>query len=110
MHNQHGPTLEVPTSDSSETAVSDGDDSEKSITGEHISLPPADHGKDAWLFLAACFFVDALAWGFPNSFGVFQEYYSDHSQFAGSPMIPIIGTCTLVNPLWYMSGLALIVF
>ena len=28
-------------------------------------LPPADGGKGAWLFLVACFFVEALIWGKP---------------------------------------------
>lgn len=27
------------------------------------SVPRADGGKDAWLFLAACFVVEALVWG-----------------------------------------------
>jgi hypothetical protein len=32
--------------------------------GHHeFSLPRADGGKDAWLFLAACFTVEALVWG-----------------------------------------------
>lgn len=26
-------------------------------------LPPADRGKDAWLFLAACFTLEAVIWG-----------------------------------------------
>ncbi|KAK3333914.1 major facilitator superfamily domain-containing protein [Cercophora scortea] len=30
---------------------------------EFSSLPPVDGGKDAWLFLAACFMVEALVWG-----------------------------------------------
>lgn len=29
---------------------------------EH-SLPQADRGKEAWLFLAGCFMVEALIWG-----------------------------------------------
>lgn len=32
--------------------------------GQHeFSLPQADGGKGAWLFLAACFIVEALVWG-----------------------------------------------
>jgi len=32
--------------------------------GRHeFSLPQTDGGKDAWLFLAACFVVEALVWG-----------------------------------------------
>lgn len=36
-----------------------------STSGERheFSLPPVDRGKDAWLFLAACFIVEALVWG-----------------------------------------------
>ena len=34
-----------------------------SSNGPEFSLPPADGGKDAWLFLAACFVVEALVWG-----------------------------------------------
>lgn len=30
---------------------------------QEFSLPPADGGKDAWLFLAASFVVEALVWG-----------------------------------------------
>ncbi|KAI4244307.1 MAG: hypothetical protein L6R40_003033 [Gallowayella cf. fulva] len=58
-----------------------------------FTLPQADRGKDAWLFLAGCFMVEALIWGFPFSFGVFQEYYSTHEPFSLKPSgIAIIGT------------------
>jgi hypothetical protein len=30
---------------------------------EGFSLPPTDGGKDAWLFLLACFMLEALIWG-----------------------------------------------
>lgn len=60
---------------------------------EHPSLPPADHGKDAYLYLAAAFMSEALVWGFAFSFGVFQTYYSKHEQFASDAShIAIIGT------------------
>ncbi|OTA89201.1 hypothetical protein M434DRAFT_398716 [Hypoxylon sp. CO27-5] len=62
---------------------------------QEFSLPPVDGGKDAWLFLAACFSVEALVWGFPFAFGVFQDYYSTHEPFAGSPNIAVIGTCSM---------------
>jgi hypothetical protein len=66
-------------------------------TGEHstASYPPADRGKDAWLFLASCFMLEALVWGFPSIFGVFQDYYSTHEPFAGSENIAIVGTCSM---------------
>ncbi|KAL7815683.1 MFS general substrate transporter [Trichoderma gracile] len=59
------------------------------------SLPPVDTGKDAWLFLAACFVMEAMVWGFPFAFGIFQEYYRTHEPFAGSSKTAIIGTCAM---------------
>ncbi|RHZ61288.1 hypothetical protein CDV55_104257 [Aspergillus turcosus] len=58
-------------------------------------LPPMDGGKDAWLFLAACFMIEALIWGFSFAFGIFQDYYSAHEPFQGSSNIAIIGTCSM---------------
>ncbi|KAL9631687.1 MAG: hypothetical protein Q9204_004122 [Flavoplaca sp. TL-2023a] len=64
-----------------------------SVTQREFTLPPADRGKDAWLFLAGCFMVEALIWGFPFSFGVFQEYYTTHEPFSARPAgIAVIGT------------------
>ncbi|KAH7014342.1 major facilitator superfamily domain-containing protein [Microdochium trichocladiopsis] len=60
-----------------------------------FSLPPADSGKDAWLFLAACWAVEALVWGFGFSFGVFQDYYTTHLPFKGTGNIAVVGTTTL---------------
>ncbi|KAI9873805.1 MAG: hypothetical protein M1830_010590 [Pleopsidium flavum] len=60
-----------------------------------FSLPRADGGKDAWLFLAGCFTVEALVWGFPFAFGVFQDYYSTHEPFSASSNIAVIGTCAM---------------
>lgn len=66
---------------------------------EFSSLPPVDGGKQAWLFLAACFAIEMLVWGFPFSFGVFQNYYSTNEPFAGQPNIAVIGTCAMVRRL-----------
>lgn len=30
-------------------------------------LPPADRGRRAWLTLAACFFLEAIVWGYARS-------------------------------------------
>ncbi|KAF2149655.1 putative MFS monocarboxylate transporter [Myriangium duriaei CBS 260.36] len=48
---------------------------------QSFELPRADGGKDAWLVLFACFILEALVWGFPFAFGVFQDYYSRHPLF-----------------------------
>ncbi|RSL68708.1 hypothetical protein CEP54_002751 [Fusarium duplospermum] len=84
-----------------ETAREDGYGSSTSqgeaLTGgtEFQSLPPVDRGKEAWLFLAASFMVEALTWGFPFAFGIFQDYYSTNAPFKGSSSIAVIGTCAM---------------
>ncbi|KAL2133566.1 hypothetical protein VTI74DRAFT_2130 [Chaetomium olivicolor] len=80
---------ESPRTSSPERQVEDGNGHEMP------SLPPVDGGKDAWLFLAACFMIEALVWGFGYSFGVFQNYYSTKPPFAGESNIPAIGTCAM---------------
>ncbi|KAL8732385.1 MAG: hypothetical protein Q9166_002783 [cf. Caloplaca sp. 2 TL-2023] len=66
---------------------------QQSDARREFTLPQADRGKDAWLFLAGCFMVEALIWGFPFSFGVFQEYYTTHEPFSSKPSgIAVIGT------------------
>ncbi|PGH00982.1 hypothetical protein AJ79_08046 [Helicocarpus griseus UAMH5409] len=59
-----------------------------------VQLPPIDSGKDAWLFLAACFFMEALVWGFAFTYGVFQAYTSN-DLFKDSRNIAVIGTCAM---------------
>ncbi|KAJ4266254.1 hypothetical protein NW762_004237 [Fusarium torreyae] len=67
---------------------------EAHATDAEFSLPPVDGGRKAWLFLAACWVVEAVTFGFGFSFGVFQEYYSHHEPFSGSNSIAAIGTTT----------------
>lgn len=59
------------------------------------TLPAVDGGKDAWLFLSSAVILEALIWGFPSVFGVFQDYYTTHAPFAGSQSIAVIGTCAM---------------
>ena len=63
---------------------------EEESTGH--SLPPIDGGKAAWRLLCAAFVFESLLWGFPLSFGVFQNYYSQQPEFKDSPYISVIGT------------------
>ncbi|KAH8596147.1 major facilitator superfamily domain-containing protein [Bisporella sp. PMI_857] len=80
-------------------------DQNQSYTVE-LSLPRADGGKDAWLFLISCFVVEALVWGFPFSFGVFQDYYSSHETFSSdASSIAAIGTTA--TGVMYLVGLLL---
>ncbi|KAE8383715.1 major facilitator superfamily domain-containing protein [Aspergillus bertholletiae] len=58
-----------------------------------LTLPPTDRGQHAWLTLAACSILEALVWGFPFAFGVFQEYYARQEAFADQlSSISAIGT------------------
>ncbi|OAG01230.1 MFS general substrate transporter [Paraphaeosphaeria sporulosa] len=60
--------------------------------------PPAvDHAKDGWLFPASAVMLEALLWGFPSVFGVFQDYYITHPPFAGSQSTAVIGTCAMAT-------------
>ena len=51
------------------------------------SLPAVDGGRDAWLFLAACFVVEALVWGKnpDKPFLVSQQNSTHTSKVSPSP-------------------------
>lgn len=72
-------------------------------TNQPSSLPPADSGKDAYLTLAGCFVLEALVWGFPNSFGVFQAYFRSHEPFSRDPST-IAAISTTASGLMYLSS------
>ncbi|CZT51492.1 uncharacterized protein RSE6_12641 [Rhynchosporium secalis] len=67
-------------------------------------LLPVDGGAAAWKVLIAASVFEALLWGFPISFGVFQDFYSKQPEFEGNSQIAPIGTmaqglCYLGAPL-----------
>ncbi|KAG4029328.1 hypothetical protein MFRU_016g00820 [Monilinia fructicola] len=68
-------------------------------------LLPVDGGPAAWKLLIAAFIFEAILWGFPISFGVFQDYYFTLPRFSASKSkIALIGTisqglCYLGAPL-----------
>lgn len=51
------------------------DDNEVQTTQDSHSLPSADFGKDAYLFLAACVGLEALVWGFPFAVSISKDAY-----------------------------------
>ncbi|TVY74771.1 Monocarboxylate transporter 12 [Fusarium oxysporum f. sp. cubense] len=59
---------------------------------EISQLAPVDGGIAAWRLLGVAFVFETLLWGFPLSFGVFQDYYSRIPAFASSPYIGVVGT------------------
>ncbi|KAH8886183.1 MFS general substrate transporter [Thozetella sp. PMI_491] len=65
-----------------ESATTRGEEAPEAPTHDSTSLPPFDKGIDAWLVLAACTVLEALVWGFPFAYGVFQEYYARQEQFS----------------------------
>ncbi|KZS92900.1 MFS general substrate transporter [Sistotremastrum niveocremeum HHB9708] len=70
------------------------------------SLAPVDTGFGAWSYLAAAFLVEAIVWGFPNSFGVFLEAYLKDGRYvtqaSASSLLPLIGN--LSSGIIYCSG------
>lgn len=55
-------------------------------------LSPTDGGAAAWRLLIVAFVFEALLWGFPLSFGVFQDYYSSLPDFKDNHYTSVIGT------------------
>ncbi|KAH6636225.1 major facilitator superfamily domain-containing protein [Chaetomium tenue] len=97
MRSEVGTTtaIELQSSDHSPRTASPERRAEDGNGQEMPSLPAVDSGKDAYLFLAACFMIEALVWGFTYCFGVFQNYYSTHEPFIGASNLPTIGTCAM---------------
>ncbi|KAI8623287.1 major facilitator superfamily domain-containing protein [Xylariaceae sp. FL1651] len=83
------------TSRGSERASLQSQDAERQLTDgmrPGQELAPVDGGSAAWRLLCAAFIFESLLWGFPLSFGVFQEYYSTIPEFAGNRYISVVGT------------------
>ncbi|KAK2008703.1 major facilitator superfamily transporter, partial [Colletotrichum eremochloae] len=66
------------------------------------SLHPTDQGAAPWLFVLASFVAEAVLWGFPLSFGVFQDYYSNHPVLKHDSNIAVIGT--VATGVYYLGG------
>lgn len=66
-------------------------------------LPPVDGGLQAWKLLITAFIFEGLFWGFPTSFGVFQNYYSTLPQFRqNASQVALIGT--LAQGIYYLGA------
>ncbi|KAK5154627.1 hypothetical protein LTR04_006002, partial [Oleoguttula sp. CCFEE 6159] len=91
------------SSSSSSVSVADSDfdhllsssESEDAYGEEEKKLPAIDGGRQAYVFLLGTWITEAMLWGFPLAFGVFQSYYTSDPQFAGSSAIPTIGTMAI---------------
>ncbi|KAK6210006.1 monocarboxylate transporter [Colletotrichum tabaci] len=64
----------LPDADADARAASAQQTDEEDINTLIQTMPPTDKGAAAWKFLLSSFVIEALLWGFPLTFGVFQEY------------------------------------
>ncbi|KAF5855191.1 hypothetical protein ETB97_009745 [Aspergillus alliaceus] len=72
---------------------------------QNRQLPPIDGGKDAWLFLAACFIIEALIWG---KLLLLQDrsFLADLIQVQASPS-PLVSSRTTTAPMSPFKGPAI---
>ncbi|KAI1358047.1 major facilitator superfamily domain-containing protein [Xylaria arbuscula] len=80
----------INTSSTPPPRDAEGDQADDMPTEQELA--PVDGGPAAWKLLCAAFMFEALLWGFPLSFGVFQDYYSKVPAFAGSRYVSVVGT------------------
>ncbi|RDA95629.1 hypothetical protein CP533_1142 [Ophiocordyceps camponoti-saundersi (nom. inval.)] len=60
------------------------DDDDDDVCNSQL-LPPPDRGRGANLALVCCTISQIPIWGYSVSFGIFQEYYSNHGDIDASP-------------------------
>ncbi|KAK1857135.1 MFS monocarboxylate [Colletotrichum chrysophilum] len=75
-----------------ERIIDPSDSTESHGVQHHHQLEPTDRGFAAWKLLLTAFVFEALLWGFPLSFGVFQNYYSKQPAFESNRYIPVVGS------------------
>ncbi|KAJ3745449.1 major facilitator superfamily domain-containing protein [Lentinula detonsa] len=101
-------TLHLPDQDSVSVVVTlNGSNRDAApLNRSQSSLPPVDGGFGAWSFLTAAFFVEAVVWGFPTSFGVFLDAYLNDTRYTSQPkassLLPLIGPVS--SGIIYCSG------
>ncbi|KAI9158185.1 MFS-type transporter pynF [Paramyrothecium foliicola] len=76
-------SAELTTFNTNRTAAAEEADAEATESLVQ-TLETPDRGAAAYKFLFSAFVVEALLWGFPLAYGVFQEYYSTHPDFEGN--------------------------
>ncbi|KAF4619928.1 hypothetical protein D9613_004669 [Agrocybe pediades] len=60
-------------------------------------LPPVDEGRQAVLFCLSACVLETVVWGWNNTYGIFQDYYTSHPPFnaSTSAAISVVGTTSL---------------
>ena len=77
--------------------------SDREADVQAVNLPRADGGAAACLVLFGCFMLEALVWGFPFAFGIFQAYYRTHEPFSQDPS-GIAAISTTASGLMFLSS------
>lgn len=100
-----GPRTASPTRDDEghELAILEAEQSDQEANAQAATLPRADGGQAAWLALFGCFVLEALVWGFPFAFGIFQAYYRTHEPFSREPS-GIAAISTTASGLMFLSS------
>lgn len=86
-----------------ELAILQSNDLEPEANIQAVALPRADGGRAAWLALFGCFILEALVWGFPFAFGIFQACYRTHEPFSEDPS-GIAAISTTASGLMFLSS------
>ncbi|KDR73320.1 hypothetical protein GALMADRAFT_125448 [Galerina marginata CBS 339.88] len=70
---------------------------EETTVAEDPSLPPVDSGSKAWIFCVSACTFETLIWGWNNTYGIFQDYYTSNPPFnrSSSAAVSTIGTASL---------------
>jgi MFS family permease len=89
---QSNSNIELSALPSSIHHFEDQHDNSHTFSTQIQTLPPIDGGLSAWRLLLTAFVFEALLWGFPLSFGIFQSYYSQIPVLNNSAYISAIGT------------------
>ncbi|KAF2465434.1 MFS monocarboxylate transporter [Lindgomyces ingoldianus] len=97
-------SVAIPTEAPASSAVMEPSHVAINMEIEQTPLPPTDTGKAAWLVLAGCSLIQLPVWGFPISFGVFQEYYSSHPEELDGDTSNVAAIGTTVTGIMYLSS------
>ncbi|KAK0195059.1 MFS general substrate transporter [Armillaria mellea] len=97
-----------PTPSTSQSIIvqNNGEDSDEAPLNA-TSLPPMDHGFDAWAYMISAWLIELLVWSYPFSYGVFLNYYSSHEfKDSSSTLLALVGS--LSTGLIYLSSIVIL--
>ncbi|KAK0214275.1 major facilitator superfamily domain-containing protein [Armillaria nabsnona] len=93
----------TPSTSQSNIVQDNAEDSDEAPLNA-TSLPPMDHGFDAWAYMISAWLVELLVWSYPFSYGVFLNYYASHEfKDSSSTLLALVGS--LSTGLIYLSSI-----